>query len=119
MPEFGLAATRWAARAFSILVVGAFLYLLEGEFIDPHSGPPTTFREWAGIVLFITSIASLVVAWRWELPGAAASIATLIAFVFVVRMTRYDVVVMAAIPGALFLLDWILRHGGVGHQAAQ
>jgi len=117
--RFGLLATRWAARVSSILIVGTFLYFLAGEMIDPHSGPPSGFREWAGIALLIASVASLVVAWKWELPGAAVSLATLTAFVFVVRMNRYDVVAIAAIPGLLFLLDWTLRRGGVRHQVAQ
>ena len=118
MPEFGLAATRWAARVCSILILGSFLYFLAGEMINPHSGPPSGFREWAGLVLTLTSIASLVVAWKWELTGAAISLATLAAFVCVVRMNRYEVVIIAAIPGLLFLLDWILRRG-MSHQAAQ
>ena len=118
MPEFGLVAMRWAARGLSILVVGTFLYFLAGEMINPHSAPPSGFREWAGIVLLITSIASLVVAWKWELPGAAISLASLVAFVSIIRVNSYNVVVIAAIPGLLFLLDWTVRHG-VRRQAAQ
>jgi hypothetical protein len=117
MRHFGLAAITWAARILSLFVVGAFLFLLAGEFLDPHSGPPTTFREWAGIVLFVGSVMSLLVAWKWELPGAVVSLVALITFVFVVRMRRFDIVVIAAIPGLLFLVDWFLRRGA-RHQVA-
>jgi len=100
----------WAARLAALLVTGTFLFLLAGEFINPHSGPPTQFREWAGIGLLIATIIGMLAAWKWELPGALLSLLTLAAFVPVVGMRRYDVVGFAAIPGILYLSDWLLRH---------
>ncbi|SRR5579871_3759123 len=118
MQRFVPYLVRLLARLFTVFVIGCFLLLLGGEMVNPHAGPPTTLREWAGMVLLMTSILSLLVAWKWELPGAAVSLATLTAFVFVVGMNRYDVVAIASIPGLLFLADWMLRQGGP-HQAGQ
>ncbi|HYL79073.1 MAG TPA: hypothetical protein VEU96_33085 [Bryobacteraceae bacterium] len=99
----------WAARLAALLVTGTFLLLLAGEFVNPHSGPPTHLREWAGIGLLIAAIIGMLAAWKWELPGALLSLLTLVAFVPVVGMHRYDVVGFAAIPGILYLGDWLLR----------
>jgi hypothetical protein len=112
MRRFARSFIHWAARCAALLVTGAFLLFLAGEFINPHSGPPTQFREWAGIVLLIAAIIGMLAAWKWELPGALLSLLTLAAFIPVVGMHRYDVVVFAAIPGILYLGDWLLRHKG-------
>ena len=105
-----LFASRWMARCAALLIAGAVLVLVSGEFLHPHSGPPTQVREWAGILLFTAAIVSALLAWKWELPGALASLAALAAFVPTVGMRNYGVVAVLAIPGVLFLLDWILRH---------
>lgn len=109
MRSIAYVAIHWAARCAALLVTGTFLLLLAGEFINPHSGPPTDWREWAGIGLLIAAILGMLAAWKWELPGALLSLLTLAAFVAVVRMHRYDVVGFAAIPGILYLSDWLLR----------
>lgn len=110
MRRFAYAVIHWAARCAALLVTGAFAVLLTGEFINPHSGPPTEFREWAGMVLLIAAIGGMLAAWRWELPGALWSLLSLAAFVTVVGFRRYDIVGFAAIPGILYLGDWLLRH---------
>ena len=110
MRRFEYALIHWTARCAALLVAGAFFVLLAGELINPHSGPPTEFRDWAGIVLLAAAIVGMLAAWKWELPGALFSLLTLAAFVPVVGMRRYDIVGFAAIPGLLYLFDWLLRH---------
>ena len=105
-------AIRWTARLAALLVAGVFLSFVLGEFTHPHSGPPTQLREWAGILLLTSATVGIVLAWKWELPGALLSLAALAAFIPVARIHRYDVVAVADIPGVLFLLDWLLRHFG-------
>jgi hypothetical protein len=109
MPESFFGATRWLARSAALLVAGAYLLLVAGEVLTPHSGPPTHLREWAGIALLSAAVAGMMLAWKWELPGALISLASLAVFVPLVHMRRYDVVAIAAVPGILFLLDWALR----------
>jgi hypothetical protein len=62
------------------------------------------------MVLLIGAIAAMLLAWIWERPAALISIFALGGFAAVVHMRRYDVLVVAAIPNILFLLDWKLRH---------
>ena len=109
MRRIGVFVIRWGARGAGLLVIGLFLYLLAGELLNPHSGPPSTFREWAGIALFACSMAGMLLAWKWELTGAVLSLITLAVFTVVVRMTRYDIVAIAAVPGILFVGDWVVR----------
>lgn len=109
---------RWAARCAALLVAGMFLLLLAQELINPHSSPPSHWREWGGIVLLIAAIVGMLLAWKWELPGSVLSLATIALFVPVVGMRRYDVVGVIAIPGVLFLSDWMLRrHRHAGGRA--
>jgi hypothetical protein len=110
MMRFARAFIRWAARGAALLVTGTFLLLLAGDLLNPYSPGPAHFREWAGIVLLIASIAGMLAAWKWELPGALVSLVTLAAFVPVAGMHRYGVIGFAAIPGVLYLGDWLLRH---------
>jgi hypothetical protein len=109
MRRFAYAVIHWAARCAALLVTGTFLLLLGGNFLNPDSPGPTHFREWAGIVLLIAAIIGMLAAWKWELRGALLSLLTLAAFVPVAGMHRYTVVGFAAIPGILFLGDWLLR----------
>jgi len=105
-----MSLTRWTARGAALLVAGIYVVLVLGEFFPhPHSGPPTHFREWAGIVLLTSAIVAMLVAWKWELAGALGSLAALAAFIVVVRMRNYEVVAVVAIPGFLFAADWVLR----------
>ncbi len=108
----------WAARSFALFVTGAFLLLLTGEMLNPFAGPLSSFPDWAGILLLILSITGMLLAWKWELSGALFSLASLVAFVVVVGIGRYDIVAMTAIPGFLFLADWGVRHRGAasGHK---
>lgn len=108
MTRFAYGIVCWAARCAALLVAGTFLVLVAGEMINPFSGPPTEFREWAGIVLLVAAVAGMLAAWKWELPGALLSLLTLAAFVPVVGIRRYDLVGFAAIPDVLFLSDWCL-----------
>jgi len=61
------------------------------------------------MVLLFGAIAAMVLAWKWEFPAAVISLLVLGAFVAVVHINRYGVLVILAIPNVLFLLDWTLR----------
>jgi hypothetical protein len=111
MQQFVYLVVRWVARLSAVLVAGGFLFLVAGEMLSPHSGPPTHLREFAGIGLLAFAMAGMLLAWKWELPGALLSLGALATFVAVVRLNRYGVIAVIAIPGVLFLADWILRAG--------
>lgn len=100
---------RWIARLSALLIAGAYGLLVIGEITQPHSGPPTKFLESAGIALLTSTCIGMLIAWRWELPGAIASLASLVAFALIVRMRRHGILVVFAIPGILFVVDWLAR----------
>ena len=100
---------RWIARLSALLVTGGFLLILAGELFSPHSGSGPDLRAWAGIVLLATTCVGMIVAWKWELPGAALSLLSLGAFTLLITFNRYTVHLVLATPGILFLADWLLR----------
>jgi len=100
---------RWLARLTSVGIAGTFVLLMIGEFVSPHSGPPTHFIEWFGIALMVTAVVATVLAWRWELPCALIALAALASFVALIRMNRYGPIYVAALPNLLFIIDWVGR----------
>jgi hypothetical protein len=51
----------------------------------------------------------MLIAWRWELPGAILSLTSLVAFTLMIRMGNHAVLFVFATPGILFLVDWVIR----------
>jgi hypothetical protein len=102
-----LQAPRWLAKISALTITAGFLVLAGGEILASHSGGPSTFSEWTGILLLIVVSAGMMLAWRWELWGAVLSLTALCVFALVIRMGHYTV--LLAIPGWLFLLDWLLQ----------
>jgi hypothetical protein len=51
------------------------------------------------------------VAWKWEVEGAALSLAALAAFfaIYMKRAESVGVMAVMAVPAVLFLADWGLR----------
>lgn len=104
-----LAMFRWLPRAAALLIAGGFLLIGAGEFIAPHSGPPSRLIEWAGILLCAIGCLAPLLAWKWELEAALLSLAALAAFVVIVGMRSTSIAAVMSIPALLFLGDWLLR----------
>ena len=100
-------AVRWAARlTASVLALGFFVIAI-GE---PRSYlSATQARDWAGMVFLLVAILGMLFAWKWELQGALISVFALAAFVAVIPLNRYAIILVAMIPDFLFLIDWKLR----------
>jgi hypothetical protein len=99
---------RWFARLSGLLVGGAFFLLLFAEITNPHSGPPSNFLEWFGIVLMIVACAAMLTAWRWELSSALFSLVAIATFgaVFHGNGNYHGVLFFMMIPGILYAADW-------------
>lgn len=110
MPKLVPILVRWAARLSAFFIASTYLFFLIGEFYAPHSGPPASVREWAGIALITLAVGGMVAAWWHELPGAVVSLGALLLFVVVIPMRQFGVIAVVAIPGILYLLDWTVRH---------
>ena len=117
MSDFACLVLRWVARATGIIVVGVFLLLAFGEMVFTHTGVPTRLAEWCTFVLFTAGMAGIVLAWKWELPGALLSLACLALFGRLVQLKTYGPVVIAAVPALLFVADWLVRHATHPHPA--
>lgn len=106
-----LSILRWIARLSALLVAGSYLLMLFGEVMDPHSAPPSTFVEWAGIGLTTIACIALLIAWRWELAGAMLSLACLMAFAMLIQggSTFHAAILVMATPGILYVIDWFVR----------
>jgi hypothetical protein len=100
---------RWCARISAVLVSGTFLFLAVGEILYTRTGLPTRVIEWFTFGVFIAALASMLLAWKWEATGALVSLACLAVFAALVPLPDYVPVAIAAIPGVLFLADWLLR----------
>ncbi len=106
-------AISWIARLWSITSLGFVLFLLAGEFIDPHSAAPATLRAWLGLFLFPFGVClGMIVAWRWEGLGGGITLGSLVAFYAVCRILdgnfpRGPWFAIIAAPGILFLLGWL------------
>ena len=100
----------WTARTVALFVAGMFLFLIAGEMFS-LGRPPTHLNEWTGLGLVGVTLAGMLAAWKWEMPGALVSLTALAGFVWIQQMHRYGVVAVLAAPGLLFLADSILKRG--------
>ena len=98
---------RWTARVTAVAIAVVFLMFVLGE--PRGSLRSISPRDWAGMLFLFGAIAAMVLAWKWEFPGALISLFALGAFAVVVHINRYGVLAILAIPNVLFLLDWTLR----------
>jgi hypothetical protein len=98
---------RWMARVGALLLAAVLVAFAIGQPAGPLS--VINFREWVGMVLLFGAVAAMVLAWKWEFPAALISLFALAAFAGVVHIQRFGVLIVAAIPNLLFLIDWKLR----------
>ena len=105
---------RWIARLWSLLL---FIFALLRVFTpDPYATEPVPAGDWFLLSLLGCSILALMLAWRWELLGAAGAIALTIIreLAFLVLRGRWYVsflILWAAIlpPAILYLVAWRLE----------
>lgn len=103
---------RWIARVSALLIAGAYAFLMFGEIATPHSDPASTFLEWIGIVLLTVAAFALPFGWRWELPSGLLSLSALVLQAVLIRGsgTYHVVLLLMAVPAALYCLDWLFWH---------
>ena len=103
--------TRWSARVLSSLIVLFFGFFLFAHLVGDQGGPsrPLVWNDYVILFTLVISLVGLLLAWKWELAGAAL---TLIA-VAVCAAVNWKVLVFpgALIPVAalLFVASWWLN----------
>jgi len=105
-----LSVLHWTARLAALVVAGGFIFLVVGEFLSPHSRPPSSISEWTGIILLTVTCIGMLMAWRWEVAGAVISLVALVAYALMIRIGHHGVLFVLAAPGILFMVNGLLRH---------
>jgi hypothetical protein len=73
-----ISVLRWIAQLSALLITGAFVFLVVGEFRQSNSHP-SALVEWTGLALLTATCIGMLIAWRWELPGAVLSLGSRVA----------------------------------------
>ena len=110
---------RWIARILSVLIILFWGIFIVGSFLDSirggHPSGPLSMHDRMGLTLMFAWLLGLALAWRWELAGAAL---TLAAFLIEAFFINWRVVVgfgiLPPITALLFLLCWWM--GRQSHQ---
>ncbi len=103
---------RWTARLLGLLVFlfwGAFFVEHLAWFAHPSKLPPAAV--FFGQTLHFLMLAGLILAWKWEIPGALLVLAT--SFIFFYSKAGENFLLffgITAIPAILFLTVAFLDH---------
>ena len=102
---------RWIARILSVLIILFWGIFIVGSFLDSirggHPSGPLSMHDRMGLTLMFAWLLGLAFAWRWELAGAAL---TLAAFLIEAFFINWRVVagfgILPPITALLFLIVW-------------
>jgi uncharacterized membrane protein len=99
---------RWVARGLAVVLTLVFVIFVLAEPLETFR--EMHFRETAGMLFLLLAIVAMMLAWRWELPGALIALFALGAFAALSHVNRYHMLAVGASPSMLYLVDWKLRH---------
>ena len=105
----------WLTRVLStIIIVGSLLfYLAHTLFPESGEGNPITTKEIIGFCIVVIGFIGLLVAWKWEMPGAIIS---LIAYALLAVMNPMILVpspmYLWPATAVLFILLWKKKKNG-------
>ena len=102
---------RWIARILSVLIILFWVIMIVGSFLESirggHPSGPLSMHDRMGLTLMFAWLLGLALAWKWELAGAAL---TLAAFLIQAFFINWRVVaglgMLPPITALLFLLCW-------------
>ena len=113
MPSTNL--LRRIARIWSVIVLVCVVIIFILEIVFPHTDEAASipFVEWLLLVFFpLGVLVGLGLAWKWELWGGVAALASYVAFMILLTVLRERFIwgmlimgVLAAGPGILFILS--------------
>lgn len=100
---------RWTARVIGIVMVGNTLIFAIGEGVpNPFTQP---FVIGLGFLALALVLFGILLAWRWELPGAIMSIVGWVLFVVAENINWRNSLffILLGVPSLLFLSSFFLR----------
>ena len=108
---------RWSARILSSLIVLFFGFFLVAHLIGDQgrASRPLTASDYVILITLVVSLVGLLLAWKWELAGAAVALIAIM--VCAVVNWRVLVVPGALIPitAVLYLIACRLSHASRDH----
>lgn len=106
---------RWIARVWGLVSIAFVLLMFVGSALAEGFNPAQLApRDMVGFLFFpLGTCLGIIVAWRWEGPGGAITIGSLLAFYVALRLMdgrfpRGPYFALVAAPGFLFLVCWLL-----------
>jgi hypothetical protein len=116
--ERGVTIIRWTARVWSIASLGFVLLMFVGSALAEGFNPAQfALRDVVGLLFFPFGVClGMILAWRWEGPGGAITVGSLLAFYAALRVMggrfpRGPWFALVAAPGVFFLVCWLLSRG--------
>jgi hypothetical protein len=110
---------RWFTRILSLLIVLFWGIFIVGSFLDSirggHPSGPLSMHDRMGLTLMFVWLLGLALAWRWELAGAALTLAAVLIHAFLINPRVVEGLgILPPITALLFVLCW-----WVGRQSRQ
>jgi hypothetical protein len=109
-----LTPLQWVARIWSVFIFIFALIILIGEVAFPHTGQDYPPIENLLPLLMFLSVASLGLAWKWELLGGLLNVLFFLAnyiLYWVINARPFPIkglapLSLAVVPGILFVISW-------------
>jgi hypothetical protein len=111
---------RWGARILSGMILLFWGFFLIAHLIGDEGSPsrPLNWSDYTIVSALLLSLVGLALAWKWELAGAALTLAA----VLVCAAVNWKIVAfpgtLIPVTAVLFVASWWLRRGPRGVPAA-
>lgn len=114
MNKSAVIVVRWVARVISVPVLLYCGFFLVANLIGINEPPslPHNMRDFIGLTALIVSLAGLVVAWKWEVAGAAVTLVAVLIGIVINPIGLLSWLAAIPVDALLFLLcGWMSRTG--------
>ena len=103
-----LITLRWVARGLSGLILLFWGFFMAGHLLGDagRASHPLTANDRVQFAMMLVSLVGLVAAWRWELVGAALTLAALAVEAFINPRALTGLGLLPPITAVLFVLCW-------------
>ena len=99
---------RWGARILSALILLFWGYFILAHLVgdEGRSSRPLTTNDYASLTAMVISLIGLGVAWKWELIGAAMTLAAVVIGAVLNWRALASPGALIPLAASLFLLCW-------------
>src|SRR5215510_12104475 len=103
-----MALVRWSARVLSGLIVLFFGFFLIAHLIGDQgqASRPLVWSDYVILATLVVSLLGLLVAWKWEVAGAAIALVAVLACAIVNWKILVSPGALIPVSALLYLLSW-------------